>query len=528
MKTTIILSNVEQIKSAFNALVLALPKNYYVDSNNLQFETSDNAQTSYYDPTNNKIVISFNNVLEALQKMNNNELGIDAFDKIVRGLVYHELSHAFLTPLNLYDNVQYELSYASFATTDVINIVEDFRIETTLENYYMNTDFNANRRLILNAPNDLEMLSDFTAYVFGILRCDKIDTNANKYISHFKIRACKINKTDNLIESQTALLIDNLHKLFMSYQNNKQQQLPNKQQKNGADTSDDINDAKNSSNNAQQNNPKTFESEQPQDAQPLNNEERKQIKKALSDHLQEKRYNKNGGSIRSRKDRYKLAYVDSALVATLSAIIGRAQGFGSADAYKSFGYSGGFDTRGYIRDMQRKDETFKRFSNKSGDNVRDKKQTKILNILLDNSSSFSNNDRKTSIILKTLARIEKITAFKFNLYIFSYDIHKIERDDERASYSTTCTIAFRENDYTRLLKEMTQEKTIFLVDGSYYTGAQVEKNLKALDSKNTFIISDYANETTLNKMRLSKIVLTDAYVDELEKNIVRAFKALFN
>ena len=88
-------------------------------------EFSKEAMTSSYNPIEDKVTFAYDNIITAL----NNAEDMDK-ELAIRSVLYHEISHAILTP-----------SFSSFP--DWLNIFEDERIETLLKNYYMNTDFNA-------------------------------------------------------------------------------------------------------------------------------------------------------------------------------------------------------------------------------------------------------------------------------------------------------------------------------------------------------------------------------------------------
>lgn len=105
-----------------------LPTGYYLGRPiTIHFDAV--STTSYYDPAKDWINISGPMILEALKNLDVDE---DTMEQLVRGVVYHELSHVILTPATL-------MSYAS--DRDIMNIFEDERIETLCSGVYMNTDF---------------------------------------------------------------------------------------------------------------------------------------------------------------------------------------------------------------------------------------------------------------------------------------------------------------------------------------------------------------------------------------------------
>lgn len=83
--------------------------------------------TSYYSPTTDEIVVSYPQICVALSKVPQNS---PYKERIIRGVLYHEVSHAFMTP---------EMRW-----NDVVNVFEDERMETLLADYYHDVDFKTN------------------------------------------------------------------------------------------------------------------------------------------------------------------------------------------------------------------------------------------------------------------------------------------------------------------------------------------------------------------------------------------------
>lgn len=153
-----------------------LPIGYYLGHSIPPVKLSKDSDSTHIDQTTEEITVSFRNVQTMLKNAPDD---IDV-ESVVRGLLYHEVSHAVLTPVMTfredvstsyvsYDGFVYELFmglrrvyYKKFnckipLTTpkDIINIVEDERIETLLKDYYLNVDFRKNV-VLLNGIADPE------------------------------------------------------------------------------------------------------------------------------------------------------------------------------------------------------------------------------------------------------------------------------------------------------------------------------------------------------------------------------------
>ena len=107
---------------------------------------SADEETSFYNPVTNSITISYPIIALGLEKVTNPDL----IETAVRTMLYHEVSHAILTPRNLYN-------------TDIRNIAEDERIETLLRNYYLGVDF----KWLVYQINDTGTTPNYSSMWYG-------------------------------------------------------------------------------------------------------------------------------------------------------------------------------------------------------------------------------------------------------------------------------------------------------------------------------------------------------------------------
>lgn len=106
------------------AMLEELPIGYYA-GDKVDVEIDADAETSYFNPMERKISIS----LQGANELSSN--GKLDLETATRGHLYHELSHAILTPQQL-------------PSCDWMNIFEDERIETLLDGYYHKVNFKEN------------------------------------------------------------------------------------------------------------------------------------------------------------------------------------------------------------------------------------------------------------------------------------------------------------------------------------------------------------------------------------------------
>lgn len=113
-------------KPELQAVIHTLPIGLYI-RRGVAVSVGD-GETSFYSPHTDTIEVSFPQIELALSKLADNS---PHREQVVRSVLYHEVSHAFLTPNKMQWN-------------DIVNVFEDERMETLLANYYYDVDFKSN------------------------------------------------------------------------------------------------------------------------------------------------------------------------------------------------------------------------------------------------------------------------------------------------------------------------------------------------------------------------------------------------
>lgn len=108
------------------AIFDTLPIGYYL-GRAIDCELSAKADNSFFNFESDKIIISYKMIADAATELPET-VSAEELEQLVRGLLYHEVSHVILSPRNL-------------KVTSALNIVEDERIESICRNLYLNTDF---------------------------------------------------------------------------------------------------------------------------------------------------------------------------------------------------------------------------------------------------------------------------------------------------------------------------------------------------------------------------------------------------
>ena len=139
---------VNEVRNILNIL----PVGYYLGRKiEIEFFEDDEA---YFMPASDKIHIGYNLIAKPVSSLSADDIDLES---VIRGILYHEISHVILTPAKLKTCV--DRKYA-----DTINIFEDERIETILKNFYMNVNFKKNVVIINNFTGQAPKTPDEAFY----------------------------------------------------------------------------------------------------------------------------------------------------------------------------------------------------------------------------------------------------------------------------------------------------------------------------------------------------------------------------
>ena len=109
-----------------DSILKTLPIGFYT-GRRIETTLDEKEETSFYSPMEDKIVVSYPIIARRFDSMS--EASTCSEEEAVRSMLYHEVSHAILTPAKaLHNNFQ-------------VNVFEDERIETVLSDFYHDVDF---------------------------------------------------------------------------------------------------------------------------------------------------------------------------------------------------------------------------------------------------------------------------------------------------------------------------------------------------------------------------------------------------
>jgi len=192
-------------------------------------------------------------------------------------------------------------------------------------------------------------------------------------------------------------------------------------------------------------------------------------------------------------------------------------------------YSGIFNPRSVVR----KDYKWFVQQNRTG-HVKAFSKIK-LNLFIDCSGSFKWNDEKVNMLLKALIAFEKQNKdFSFDL-ISCGSGQKLRAKNDRIqiSHGGTCITDSIFEQFKQVQQADAQNINICLYDGYCVATAfdchkaQYEKNLSAFNNNRSVLILDYSNKDVAEKYcKNAKVIITDNYTEELDKNVFDALQAL--
>ena len=407
----------EIMNSKIKQILDTLPIGYYCGKN-IDVELNEEEPTSFYSPTEDKIVVSTEIIKQGL---NNVELTADyTMETAVRSMLYHEVSHALLTPKNL-------------KVDQMMNIFEDERIETILKGYYMDTNFKAQLNAICGGQEidntDLNQVffnavrfrigkKEWTDEVERIIEKYKgIDITSPSYQSYenptiqgyqdyyWEVQDlyCKIGKdikTNNNLPTNEELKesLEQTIQQLIEEENKCAEDREKKSAKGGTPS-------QNEGNSENCENGENSEGQQSKGKMTETDGELKETEE----------YGRNGGHISLRDVMSKITdkYVDDNIVKQLEIII---QNFNKKNnsGNGSVGYSGRMNPRNFLRD------DYKYFDRKVSINGNNKFGTCHLNLFIDESGSFYRNVDEVNKLITALGIVER------NNHNFTFDVIGME------------------------------------------------------------------------------------------------------
>lgn len=481
-----------------------LPVGYYIGKE-VKVIPEDNIETSYYDMLSDVIHISTNSIVDTVSRLTD-KATIEDIEKDVRCMLYHELSHAMLTPRNLKPTFQ-------------VNVVEDIRIESRLKDYYLNTDFDEfNKRYISATPDDCPQN--------GFIRFCKLDEGGNDELrDQLSEILRKFGRMDSRTDSWSARSFSyEVNDLYDNYYEwwKKNHYTQDAQDQGNADEQMNDNGEGQGSGSGQSESSEVAPNEVPTSSDDQGDEE---TAEDYTPGHEQSRGQEIAGLMKSITNEY----YNQELITEFDRILRNFKKVTSARSSAINAYSGVFNPRS----AGREDYRYFLQHNANGNN---KGFSKIhLNLFLDESGSFSSSEHTAKELIYTLGWMEKqIPNFDFTLIRCGEGETIADKNDLRYSAHTGTEISTKIFDtFKKVQRRDAENYNILLYDGRAFSHWASEGtdgwkgNFAAYNTSNTLIITDPENGDAVNEYcPAARKVISKNYTEELKKNLIKMTEIL--
>lgn len=508
------------------SILNTLPIGYYA-GRRVQTSLEEDVQYSCYSPMEDKIIISYPQLNKALEKMPE---GGDVESR-VRAMIYHEVSHAILTP-------EYIIKWCSGdeEQLNVINIFEDERIESVLRNYYLNVDFRQQIYDICGGPKEPQ---DSIGAFFNAVRFGVAPEHYLKEINELIQQYSNMHRnSDDHTAYHYVWDVWTLYKRMRSdFKTNPENYKPQNAsgEGQGATQPNDLKGSPQDTENNGDGQPQMgqfgegSESDEQKNtmAQIIGDADR-ELQKELKD-IQN--MFASGFDIESRLKQGQREQLHE-LQKTAETIIGNFNKKNSGGSGVN-AYSGVFNPRAVVRKDYR---YFERAMAIQGNN---KFGTCHLNLFIDCSGSFQPSEALINGVLTVLSEIErKNRNFSLDVVFCGEGVYKCKNVRER---NIKCSGGNDLPDdmkdvFMKLQKQNTYNYNIVLFDGDAFSDywandkkSRCTRVFSTFDYKATTLITDSDNTKYMGRdgFHTAKVVVTDQYTDELIQHITKALTIAF-
>ena len=513
--------------AACEDILKTLPIGYYL-GHPVACRLDPDGQDTFINMDTESVTISYPTIATALENI---KVPVEP-ESVIRGLLYHEISHALLTPTRLFtsytpqiiepalNTTGYSKERARYLTANVrkvMNIFEDERIETLCRDYYMNVDFKKNLFLINDVtPKEAAASPDPMDRFFAGVRFREASPELLDEVK------TAIRKTANLCHGSSCGTCNNYVLMILG--------LFNKFIKDSDDLSN-----KGNSDNGSGNTESDSKSES--DNKPESGNATTETKPALTqeeiDELAEAA-NKATAGEGAGHDTLKAAFkvlstnTDIAPIENrLERIINAATNKNKSRSTASFGYAGRIDPRA----TQSKD--YRWFAKKTP-NGSNRRFDKIhFNLFCDNSGSFGPSRSKMNALLLALRKYaEKNQDFSVSI------IHCAQGMEVRGDndWPLTCDHGSDLYDDTKKIVDGLQVPNATVVNVVVFDGYmsppsrdQAEDVYKAFNKPNFIVVSDVSNKKLFKYAPSARVTyVTDDYADTFIDVIFKQLEALLS
>ena len=506
--------------NTIETILKTLPIGYYCGKQ-VPVSLDTDAPTSYYSPMENRIVISYPIIAKGLEATADENYTETA----VRSMLYHEISHVILTPDDLLRIACNEQD------RNIFNIFEDERIETLLSDYYLDTDFKQQLRNICKldptTSNPVQRFFNIVRFRYGkaeyveevkriIDEYNDITTltswhRCTKYAHEIKSLFRKIAGDPKACEAENP-------------QQGKDEKGDQADKKNAMTGFDDI--VKNEEAEAEEGEAENAEAEAENTEDANEHATGKSLTRAIVREIAKQALSPDKRLNEGEKQQLASAEtIIERLISNFNKKNANGAGFNA--------YSGVFNPRAVVRD------DYKYFERIAVTNDNTKYGTCRLNLFLDRSGSFYNNQEIVNALLAFLSEVErKNPNFSLSVSFINNDFVTCQSVKEREMHCTGGNNLPQNltEIFNNIQKKNSYNYNIFLFDGDALSDncGNVEtcsKLFKQIDQPHTCLITDDDNKQYMRKdykFTKAKVIVTDQYTVKLVENITKAFHIMFS
>jgi len=509
-------------KAQVESILKTLPIGYYI-KRGVSVTLDETSDCSYYNPVNDAIVISYKQLSNALDSCP----GTEFVESDVRTILYHEVSHAFLTPKNMKVN-------------KVMNIFEDERIESLLRNYYKGVKFREFVKRINKFEGQKPTSADDAFY--QLVRYRIGEDYWLKRLHDLIVKYNSLTRETDYTYSYK-LDVDEFYNDFVKDWSDKEPEESPEGNTEGEEPKDNTSESNNSgsdtSDDSETSDEETDETEtyddKPSKGKSGDEKETEELSKPSSSDEESDNESDDEVEVEDTEEDFDEAFnaevakeifsncginVSTELQRKVTEALSKIKNVTKQNGSAINAYSGVFNPRSVARD----DYRYFVQKNRLG-NMKAFSKTK-LNLFIDVSGSFYYNQNKTNELLRALSDFEKTNPD------FSYDIVTMAMGEKlltRNERLINCNGGNKlDNKIFELFNKLQDRNcntyNIVLFDGDALSDAprDYEKNFQAFNHSNTHIISDPDNKGYISRnCKSAKVTITKDYVNELEDNIIK-------
>lgn len=504
-----------------------LPVGYYL-GHPVSLRLDPTGDSTYIELDCERVTVSYKNICTALENAPDD---IDP-EPIIRALLYHEISHALLTPRCLlscvnrtfvdkccsrYKNCADKAAYIWDHIHDIINIFEDERIETTCRNYYMNVDFKRLLVLLNGDPKNF-MNRDPIGKFFALVRYrigpkEQLET-VSSIIKQFYGETYMMQHCETYAKSIIKLFASMLPSDFQ-YQHNRNGQ-DNDAMQDAQDNSATQDTHKNDSVQDDQND----NMENQTSPASLTDDQVDAIAKAIEEKLTACQITIEKSKIKEVFKQLSTNREAAAIRAQFERVIQTALNKHKAQSSGSLGYSGRIDPRSVAN------KDYKWFAKKSqGSSV--KRFSKIqFNLFCDNSGSFWGSKLKMNAVILAL---KELAAANHDIQVKVIHCGSgVTVPDQESPWLTCRGSSYFDGNLPTIYKEAQRPDAtninMVVFDGEFYRWGNIteSKAFGTFNHPNCIIVSDTDNEDAFNNYapQARKTFIASRYADTFISQLI--------